>query len=78
MPRVETIVPAATAASENTSVKSESVYGGTVLRLPASHLVSRTNARPGDAPADEAPTKHEKKEDKKPEEAAAGLGSLFG
>ena len=53
MPRVETIVPAATAASENTSVKSESVYGGTVLRLPASHLVSRTNARPGDAPADE-------------------------
>ena len=32
----------------------------------------------GDAPADEAPTKHEKKEEKKPEEAAAGLGSLFG
>jgi len=50
MPRVETIVLPATA---NENVKAESVYAGTVLRIPASKLVSRTNARPGDAPADE-------------------------
>ena len=29
------------------------MYGGTVLRLPASKLVSRTNARPGNEPDDE-------------------------
>ena len=49
MPRVETIVPAAEA---NESAKAD-LYGGAVLRLPASKLLSRTNARPGDAPADE-------------------------
>ena len=49
MPRVETIVPAAEA---NESAKAD-LYGGAVLRLPASELLSRTNARPGDAPADE-------------------------
>ncbi len=48
MPRVETIVP-----SPDANVKAESVYAGTVLRIPASKLALRTNARPGDAPADE-------------------------
>ena len=41
MPRVETIVPA-----ENVKAEPE-LYGGTVLQIPASKLVSRTNARPG-------------------------------
>ena len=51
MPRVETIVPA---ASEANAGAKANLYGGTVLRLPASKLLSRTNARPGDAPADES------------------------
>ena len=32
----------------------------------------------GDAPAGDAPKKEKKEEGKKPEEAAAGLGALFG
>ncbi len=50
MPRVETIVPVV--PSPDANAKAD-LYGGTVLRLPASKLMSRTNARPGDAPADE-------------------------
>ncbi len=54
MPRVETIVPAAISEIANAKAESaESVTAGHVLRIPASKLLLRTNARPGPVPADE-------------------------
>lgn len=57
MPRVETIVPVPVSVQEpeksGEAIAAGSSYGGAILRLPASAIQTRTNARPGPEPLDE-------------------------